>query len=353
LYPPGTPSRVLIVKRDKIGDLLLTTSLLSHIRAVAPHLELHLLANDYNAWVAKNHPAVHRLWVYPRVRHGGRMRIFAALAHLPLMQSLRHQRFDVAIAMNGEPSPRATSRALAVRARRTIAFVAPQPTPPRRLADALPPPAGWHELDRMALLLRPLSIMPPSRWPEARFCVDDDARARVRHWLASQRVAPRQYAVIGVGARWREKQPSAEQVVRWSHLLHAELGLDTVFVWTPGKRDDPLYPGDDEIAQAVLARAAAHVHPFRGSIQDVAALVHDARTTLVPDSGVMHLAAATPGGVVGLFAKAGGHDDVERWHPIGARARWIFAPTTVAALPDDIVWREVAMLAGAPAAHHA
>jgi heptosyltransferase-3 len=73
----------------------------------------------------------------------------------------------------------------------------------------------------------------------------------------------------------------------------------------------------------------------------------------VPDSGVMNLAAASPGGVVGLFAQAGGHDDVERWHPIGERARWIFAPTTVAALPDEIVWRELAMLAGAPAAHHA
>ncbi|MBA3506848.1 MAG: lipopolysaccharide heptosyltransferase family protein, partial [Betaproteobacteria bacterium] len=44
--------RVLVVKRDKLGDLLLTTPVLAHVKSVRPDIELHLLANDYNAWVA-------------------------------------------------------------------------------------------------------------------------------------------------------------------------------------------------------------------------------------------------------------------------------------------------------------
>ena len=67
--------RILVVKRDKLGDLLLTTPVLAHLAAARPEVELHLLANDYNAWVVAGHPALARVWVYPRVKHGGRVRI--------------------------------------------------------------------------------------------------------------------------------------------------------------------------------------------------------------------------------------------------------------------------------------
>ena len=75
--------RVLIVKRDKLGDLLLTTPVLARLAANQPDTDVHLLANDYNAWVARDHPAVRRTWTYPRVRDAGRLRVRAALAHSP------------------------------------------------------------------------------------------------------------------------------------------------------------------------------------------------------------------------------------------------------------------------------
>ena len=46
--------RLLVVKRDKLGDLLLTRPVLDRARALAPDAEIHLLANDYNAWVARD-----------------------------------------------------------------------------------------------------------------------------------------------------------------------------------------------------------------------------------------------------------------------------------------------------------
>ena len=74
------PSRVrlLIIKRDKLGDLLLARPVIAHARAIAPDAQIHLLANDYNAWVARDHPALTCTWVYPRVRSGGRMHPLAA-----------------------------------------------------------------------------------------------------------------------------------------------------------------------------------------------------------------------------------------------------------------------------------
>jgi hypothetical protein len=57
-------------------------------------------------------PRVTRTWTYPRVREGRRVRPLAALAHVPVTLELRRQRFDAALVMNGDESPRAIRRAL-------------------------------------------------------------------------------------------------------------------------------------------------------------------------------------------------------------------------------------------------
>ena len=71
--PPRVPRmRILVIKRDKIGDLLLTTPMLAHLRRSRPRDEIHLLANDYNAWVVHGTPQIDRLWVYRACAPDGR-----------------------------------------------------------------------------------------------------------------------------------------------------------------------------------------------------------------------------------------------------------------------------------------
>ena len=70
--------KILVLKRDKIGDLLLTTPLLAQLKAGIAGVQTHLLANDYNAWVVAGNPHIDRVWVYRRVRHAGRVSIGAA-----------------------------------------------------------------------------------------------------------------------------------------------------------------------------------------------------------------------------------------------------------------------------------
>ena len=106
-------------------------------------------------------------------------------------------------------------------------------------------------------------------------------------------------------------------------------------MWTPGPRDARGYPGDDAIAAPVLAHGLPHLHPFRGSIQEAIALLWQARTSVLPDSGLMHFAAASPGGVLGLFADPADGSPAERWAPRGPRARHLEAARRVSDLSDD------------------
>ena len=338
--------RVLVVKRDKLGDLLLTTPVFAHVKSVRPDIELHLLANDYNAWVAVDHPALTRMWVYPRVKHDGRVRVGAALAHLPLLWNLRRAKFDWAIALGGDESHRAVKRAVATGAKRVVAYAQNPARYGPRLTDPLPPPADGHETARMMALLAPLGIAPPARLPDPAYrCPPADA-ALARDWLAERGLAPDGYIVVGLGARYANRQPTPEQIVRWARHFHHAWGLETVLTWTPGTRDNPLYPGDDATAEHVLAQASPHIHPYRGTIRGVLGLIGSARVSVVPDSGLMHFAAASPGGVVGLFA----HDPTQsvpasRWAPLGARAVQLEAKSAVSNLSDETIFAAVAPFA--------
>src|SRR5512135_2528446 len=178
--------RILIVKRDKLGDLLLTTPVMEHLAAVAPQAEIHLLANDYNAWVARGHPALAHTWTYPRARAGRRLRVGALAAQLPLLLRLRRQHYDWALVMGGDESHRAIWRALAVGARRVVAYVHDPADYDSRLTDPLAPPLGGHETMRMLRLLAPLGVEVPLAPPVPRFALPAASAAFAAQWLATR-----------------------------------------------------------------------------------------------------------------------------------------------------------------------
>jgi ADP-heptose:LPS heptosyltransferase len=333
--------KVLVVKRDKVGDLLLATPMLRVLRAALPAARIDLVASDYNAWVVEGSRDVDRVWTYRRARTGKRMSPGAAMSQVALWLHLRSAGYDVAIAASGESSPRALRRALWAGARRTIAYA---DAPVRGVTDRLAPPHAGHERDRLLALLAPLGIDIPRSPPMPAYEPAPRALDEARAWLRKHAIRPPGYVVLGLGARRTQKQPAAAQVLRWSDALHARHGLATVFMWTPGGRGNALYPGDDSAAQEVLDAKRAHIHPFRGPLQPAAALAWLARTSIFPDSGLMHLAAASSGGVLGLFAETRASPPASQWGPLGKNVECLEAPTDIAELGDAEVLARVERL---------
>lgn len=338
--------KILVIKRDKIGDLLLTTPLLALLKAGLPGARVHLLANDYNAWVVAGNPHVDRLWVYRRVRHAGRLTLGSlAAAWQWLMQSLelRRERFDWVIVANGDESPRAIRRGLAVRGARTVARCA-DPAKYPGLSHALPPDAARHEIERLLGLLSPLGIAPAGKSPVPEYILPQQSAAFAHNWLRERNLLPQRYVVLGLGARRAKKQPGAAQVLRWSAHFKQRWDLDTVFMWTPGRSDDPLYPGDDDLAQPVLDARPAHLHPFRGPIGEALGLIWSARASIFPDSGLMQFAAASPGGVLGLFAESDVSPAPAQWAPRGRRADYLEEPKAITELADERLYERFGRL---------
>lgn len=329
--------KILVIKRDKIGDMILSTPLFALIKAALPSAQVHLLANTYNGWVVEGNPCIDKVWLYSRVKEGGRIRPLAAVRQAWQTIGLRRQAYDWIIVAGGSESWRANRRArqLAVPTTRIVAYCGPDRR--RGISDALDCPQDGHELQRMVRLLAPLGIVvdgdipepvlrPPAAWLES-----------AASFLARAGIDAGNYVMLGTGARKRTRQPEATQILRWAKAIRERFGLHTVFTWTPGKQDDPLYPGDDAIAAGVLDDCPAWIHPYRGDLGTVVGLTWLAKASLYPDSGLMHVAAASPGGVVGLFADPEHSSAPEVWGPVGARSRVVVAPRAIAELPDEAV----------------
>jgi ADP-heptose:LPS heptosyltransferase len=332
--------KILVIKRDKLGDLLLATPMLAHLKAQLPRAEVHLLANDYNAWVVDGNTDIDRRWIYRRVRNGRNVSFAAAFGLIAQNIALRREHFDWVVVANGEDSPRAIERGLSIRGSRCVAYCKDSARY-ARLSDPLTVQPGMHEMDRMMAMLLPLGISSPEVPILPRYILPGAGKKFSRDWLATKGIRAGHYVVLGLGARRPKKQPSTAQILRWSAHFKEAWDLDTVFMWTPGTTDNSLYPGDDEVAQPVLDANVPHLHPFRGPITEAISLIWSARTSLFPDSGLMHFAAASPGGVLGFFAEAAVSPSPLVWAPRGLNVDYLEAISSVSELEDAHVFRRV------------
>ena len=335
--------KILILKRDKLGDMLLTTPMLSVLRATFPNAQIDVLANTYNAWILDKNPDISKVWVYQRVKEGGKIYWGAVWPQLMQTMRLRREQYDWVIVANGDTSHRAIKRAIWIGGKRLVSYVAAG-SQSRHVTDGVAPLNSGHEASKMIHLLTPMGITEISTIPVMKFRLPEAAALFAQDWLKSQGLDAGKYITLGLGARRAKKQPTTEQILRWTRHFYDAWGLKTVFMWTPGKSDNPLYPGDDDVAQPVLDENCPWIIPFRGPLKPALGLIWSGSTSIFPDSGLMHFAAASPGGVLGFFAETDVSPSPEQWGPLGPSSRYLEAPKSVSQLSDDAVLNAVQSL---------
>jgi heptosyltransferase III len=326
--------KILIVKRDKLGDMLLTTPAIRILRNHFPHAQIHLLANAYNAWVVTNNKDIDRIWVYERIRVGSRIAWGAIISQAKLYYQLRRMKFDVAIAAGGDESPRAIKRTLGAGAKRSIAY-ADLSAWGEKLTDAITPTKLGHESDRIANQLVALGITPPAKLPTPTYSLPAHSLKFANDFMSTKGLAANRFVLIGTGARFADKQPTAKQILQWAKYVHERYQMKTVLVWTPGTIDSAMYRGDDDIVKPILSAMPEYIVPLTTatqSIQDVIAVIEKAALSIFPDSGLMHFAACTEGDVIGLFASE--WSEPEQWTPVGSRSIALVDQQPLSQWPD-------------------
>ena len=328
--------KIIILKRDKLGDLLLTTPMLQILKQYFPQSKITVIAPQSSAWILKDAPFIHKLYSYPQPKFLNLKSILSLFNQLYIFLKIRNEHYDIAIAAGGEYSHRAVKRLLWMNAKRTISFV-----PVNKNIKGITDPIfemnhkdkDLHESQRMVKLLNPiLKSKSKLKLPDVCFTPPQDWIKKAKLFLTKHQTQKNQYIVFGLGARREKKQASKEQIIDTANYIYKKYQMKTILVWTPGSKNNKSYPGDDEIAYEILKDAPKEIIPLRAPLDITIGVIWLARKSIFPDSGFMHFAAASPSGVIGLFAETNISPHPAQWGPLGSKSTYIEANKTIKGL---------------------
>ena len=302
-----TPTKILLIRRDNIGDLVCTTPMFRALRERFPAASIEAYVNSYNLPVLEGNPDLTAVHAYTKAKHRP-----AGTAAWPIywqrirqLLALRRHAFDDVIIAEPAYSPRLISLARFLAPRRIIGFAADDGNA-AGLDVAIPRKSGrpLHESEDVFRLLGEYGtgVSPP---PPRVFARNKPG--------ARESTAP----VIGmhISARKPSQRWPAERFVDLARQLCSDNAFQVRLFWSPGDEANALHPGDDDKAGAILAglrdlRVQGAPTPDLRSLIDG---LQECDYVVCADGGAMHLAAGLGKPIVCLF----GRSDAARWYPWG------------------------------------
>jgi heptosyltransferase-3 len=299
------PERILVVRTDRLGDVILTLPLLSALRQAYPRAHLAMLLLRYTGAIVEGHRDVDEILWYDEP--GG------VVPFGKMLSQLRQGRFDVAIAVY----PRFRIAALLflsrIRIRIGSGFRFYSILFNRRVYEHRKD-ARRHELEYNLNLLGPLGMTPPDLGGEADFGIVVPAASRERvEGLLKRSGIGRPFAVLHPGTGKSAREWSRAKIGELGARIGEDLGMPVVVTGTDSEAG---------LVHEVAAHAGHSAVELAGvlSLKDLAALLQLASVWVGHSTGPLHLAVAVGTPVVGLYPQLTAMN-ARRWGPYTRRSR--------------------------------
>lgn len=309
----GQKLKILVVRPDKIGDVVLSTPVLEALKKHNSNSEIHLLVRDSVAPVVEHSPYVSKILHYrPGSLHKG------TGGALKLAGEIRKERYDIAVVLQVNFQVSVAVLASGIRYRvgpyskwYSFLFFNRGKRQNRSAVE-------MHEADYNLMLLRRLGIRVPSRKYEPNITVDADAKERMRKFVRAEGLAEQQPFVVihpGMGG----------SALNWPEGYYVELlqriASRGVHVFVTGSI------GEKRLVERVVASAKEHksdlpIHSFLGpnspsGLADMIALLSLAQVVVAPSTGPLHIATALGKRTVSFYPPVKVQSAL-RWGPYGS-----------------------------------
>jgi ADP-heptose:LPS heptosyltransferase len=300
-FPSGfdfNRSKILFVRQDMIGDVLVSTPLFSLLKERYPHAIVDVLLSTKNHFVLQRSPYIRRRWVYTK----------GIVRTIFLLREIRRERYDVLVDLMDNPSATSTSFCLLAGARWNIglekendfAYNIRVPMLSRR---------DSHIVKRIARLLTPFGIDVDHQPLTVRYDVADESRKFAEEFLRSREI--RKGAAIGVNI-------SAGTDVRFWGIDHFRNLSDRISLEFPSHPVVILYKPEDRLrAESIaLSDGPAILAPVTRTFDQFGALISMMGLLVTPDTSAVHLAAAFGIPVVAMYVQS--DKSLRIWEPYGS-----------------------------------
>lgn len=160
---PEKVQKILLIRRNRLGDAINVTPLITGLKQIQPELEIHVLANAYNRVIFEYTPGLAKVHVIDERWGLGKLTLFRH----PLLKALRNEQFDLVIGLGGYSSVLA-QLVYWVKGRYNIGVVSKKGSLYDLLYDKAVIEQGHrqgHHVDDMAFIVREAGLTLPTPLP--------------------------------------------------------------------------------------------------------------------------------------------------------------------------------------------
>lgn len=292
----GDIRRILFIRIDRVGDLVLSTPAIRALREGFPSSELTVLAGPAAAPLLKHNPHVDHVAVYDRSR--------GLCERMRLVHETRRMRYDLAV----DPYD---DREL------ETAWIAGMSGAPLRVGYPCGgreafltrivkrPEPGRHVVETVLGALEPLGI--PAGFSTPEIFLTASEREGARRWMAQQGGGTGPFAAIHPGAFYETQRWPAEYYAAVADRI-TDTGRMRVLLFGG--------PGDEGIVDRIVSLTRARIgRSITADIRLFAARLSQCRLLLCNNSGPLHVGAALGIPTISFM----GPTVKERWYPRGER----------------------------------
>ena len=302
--------RILIIRTDRVGDVVLSTPVIRALRKAYPQGYLGMMVRPEHRELVEGNPDLDAVILYDK--NGAEKGLRGNLA---FARKLREHRFDTAVILHS------TNRVILVSwlagIRRRVGYARRMGRLLTRKIPDIKKEGNRHELEYNLELLRLIGVDPsassgPDRQPFVPVTAAQETKAAF--FLKSHGLTgPAPLIVLHPGASCPSKRWPARHFAAVGDALAEKAGAK-ILVMTG--------PGEEAQGRAVIAGMKRPAAAALGSLSlgETAALLQKARCLISNDSGPVHLACAVGTPVVSIFGRWGGGLSPARWGPVGLRS---------------------------------
>lgn len=309
--------KVLFIRYDKIGDMIVSTPMFRGIRAIDRSIVVGVIASEENARVIGSDTNVDHIHVFSRLKP------FESLKEIVRARKIG---YDAAVNLNLNDS--LTGSLIANLCVPDGIKVARDSQEHRLFYDLLLPIQRENNRPMVELLLPFLEVfgtLPTKEMLKPYLVVRDDTRRRMICRLndlglegkGADEVDPFVLVSLSAGKPTRQwNEAGYEELVR--EILNRDSGVERVVLLS--------HPRDREIRENLLEKLAeypVHAYPSTDDLMEIAALIGLARAIISPDTSIIHFASAMGTPIVGLYTTI--ETNPLEWQPYGVPYRSIFA----------------------------
>lgn len=326
---------ILILRYDRIGDMIVTTALLKKLKEIQPNIKIGILASEQNEEIVRNNSCVEMIHVLPK--HW--WQLWSAL------RSARSMHYDVILNLIFN---RTTTGGILSN------IISPQGIKIGQGADKYKfyfntmlklDRSSKHMVEILADIINEVFGL-KIRYQSLRYniVIDPDSKETVSRFLQKYNLVAKvhsfenscSYVLFNLSAHDAVRRLSREQAFKIGEYLGSRPEFKTLLLYAPG--DLPM----EETARQLNRNTSCILFPEQGcaTLLEIASITEGAAFVLTPDTSIIHFASATNTPVVGFYTSM---QDVHEWLPIHVHHKIIISeknkPTSSIAI--SIIIKEI------------